>query len=65
MLCLGALSGRESASMATLFDMTYLLVYRILCVAKKEKSKRVPELGGRELTDLSPDVLTAYTMAGP
>ena len=30
------------------------------CVAKKEKSKRVPELGGRELTDLSPDVLTAY-----
>ena len=35
------------------------------CVAKKEKSKRVPELGGRELTDLSPDVLTAYTMAGP
>ena len=29
------------------------------CVAKKEKSKRVPELGGRELTDLSPDVLTA------
>ena len=31
------------------------------CVAKKEKSKRVPELGGRELTDLSPDVLTAYT----
>ena len=35
------------------------------CVAKKEKSKRVPELGGRELTDLSPDVLTEYTMAGP
>ena len=35
------------------------------CVAKKEKSKRVPDLGGRELTDLSPDVLTAYTMAGP
>ena len=35
------------------------------CVVKKEKSKRVPELGGRELTDLSPDVLTAYTMAGP
>ena len=33
------------------------------CVAKKEKSKRVPELGGRELTDLSPDVLTAYIMA--
>ena len=29
------------------------------CVVKKEKSKRVPELGGRELTDLSPDVLTA------
>ena len=29
------------------------------CDAKKEKSKRVPELGGRELTDLSPDVLTA------
>ena len=29
-LCLDALSGRESASMATLFDMTYLLVYRIL-----------------------------------
>ena len=29
------------------------------CVAKKEKSKRVPELGGRELTDLSPDVLKA------
>ena len=29
------------------------------CVAKKEKSKRVPELGGREPTDLSPDVLTA------
>ena len=35
------------------------------CVAKKEKSKRVPELGGRELTDLSPDVLTAYIMADP
>ena len=35
------------------------------CVAKKEKSKRVPELGGRELTDLSPDVLTAYILAGP
>ena len=34
------------------------------CVAKKDKSKRVPELGGRELTE-SPDVLTAYTMAGP
>ena len=33
----------------------------IHCVAKK----RVPELGGRELTDLSPDVFTAYTMAGP
>ena len=32
---------------------------------KQEKSKRVPELGGRELTDLSPDVLTAYTKAGP
>ena len=31
----------------------------IHCVAKK----RVPELGGRELTDLSPDVLTAYIMA--
>ena len=31
------------------------------CVAKKEKSKRVPELGGTELTDLTPDVL----MAGP
>ena len=29
-LCLDALSGRESASMATLFDMTYLLVYSIL-----------------------------------
>jgi len=28
------------------------------CDAKKEKSKRVPELGGREVTDLSPDVLT-------
>ena len=27
--------------------------------------KRVPELGGRELTDLSPDVLTAYIMADP
>ena len=25
----------------------------------------MPELGGRELTDLSPDVLTAYIMAGP
>ena len=35
------------------------------CVAKKEKSKRVPELGGRELTDLSPDVVTAYIMADP
>ena len=35
MLCLGALSGRESASMATLFDMTYLLVYRILVVNRK------------------------------
>ena len=35
------------------------------CVAKNEKSKRVPELGRRELTDLSPDVLTAYIMAGP
>ena len=29
------------------------------CDAKKEKSKRVPGLGGRELTDLSLDVLTA------
>ena len=28
------------------------------CVAKK-REKRVPELGGRELTDLSPYVLTA------
>jgi len=28
------------------------------CFAKKEKSKRVPELGGRELTYLSPDVFT-------
>ena len=35
------------------------------CVAKKEKSKRVPELGGTELTDLSPDVLTAYIIADP
>ena len=35
------------------------------CVAKKEKSKRVPELGGRELTVLSPDVVTAYIMADP
>ena len=32
---------------------------------KKEKSKRVPELGGRELTDLSPDVHTAYTYGWP
>ena len=40
-------------------------LHSVHCVAKKEKSKRVPELGGRELTDLSPDVLTAYTMAGP
>ena len=30
------------------------------CDAKKEKSKRVPELGRRELTDLSPDVLIAW-----
>ena len=29
------------------------------CVAKKEKSKRVPELGGRDHHNLSPDVLTA------
>ena len=35
------------------------------CVAQIEKSKRVPELGGRELTHLSPDVLTAYIMADP
>ena len=35
------------------------------CVAKKEKSKRVPELGGRELTYLSPDVLTAFITADP
>ena len=35
------------------------------CVAKKEKSNRVPELGGRELIDLSPDVLTACIMADP
>ena len=32
----------------------------VYCVAKEEKSKRVPELGGRDLTDLSPDVLTAH-----
>ena len=43
MLCLGALSGRESASMATLFDMTYLLVYRILPVCFIWK-QRVPYL---------------------
>ena len=30
MLCLGVLSGRKSARMATLFDMTHLLVYSVL-----------------------------------